>query len=161
MTDRMSRRRLWPMLGLSVLLTAPALAAPPVRVTAPWFRYLLSSIPAGGYMTLRNPGAAAVVLTGADSPACGSLMLHRTDSGGGTDRTAAGARVTIPARGGFRFAPGGYHLMCMKPRMHPGQTVPVRLHFAGGGRLAVRFAVHGASFGPSPSPPMPMQMQMK
>jgi copper(I)-binding protein len=60
------------------------------------------------------------------------------------------ARVTIPAHGQFRFAPGGYHLMCMQPRMRVGQVVPVTLRFADGSRITVRFAVRGADGAPAP-----------
>jgi copper(I)-binding protein len=121
-----------------------------VQVRTPWFRYLLASIPAGGYVTLENTGDAPAVLLGADSPGCGSLMLHRSETAGGTDSMVRVARVTIPAHGQFRFAPGGYHLMCMQPRMRVGQDVPVTLRFADGGRITVRFAVRGAGGAPAP-----------
>ncbi|MDE2580579.1 MAG: copper chaperone PCu(A)C [Rhodospirillales bacterium] len=111
----------------------------------PWFRYLLASIPAGGYMTLENNGAGPAVLTGAQSPGCGMLMMHRTETVGGTDRMVRVEKVNIPAHGKLRFAPGGYHLMCMEPKMHPGQAVPVTLHFADGSRITVRFIVRGAN----------------
>jgi len=166
---RPARRRAVLLAALLALLVAPPVAAsagasaPPaatgaaaaVRVRHPWFRYLLASVPAGGYVTLTNPGAAPRVLTGVSSSGCGSIMLHRTESQGGTDRMVEVGSVTIPPHGSFRFAPGGYHMMCMMPRMHPGQTVPVTLRFADGARVTVRFAVKGANGAP------PMQMNMK
>ena len=135
-------------LGLALLAPAGARAAGPVTVSGGWFRYLLASIPSGGYMTLHNASATPAVLTGASSPACGSLMLHRTESRGGTERMVAVAKVPVPARGTLRFAPGGYHLMCMQPRMHPHETVPVTLTFEGGGRVTASFTVFGASGAP-------------
>ncbi len=137
-------------LGLALLAPGGAQAAGPVSVGGGWFRYLLAQIPAGGYMTLRNAGNAPAVLTGASSPACGSLMLHRTESGGGTDRMVSVDRVTVPAHGSLRFAPGGYHLMCMQPRMHPHETVPVTLTFADGSRTTTAFTVFGAKGAPEP-----------
>ena len=149
--------------GLALLaptLLAPALLAPAgaraagpisVSVSGGWFRYLLASIPAGGYMTLHNTSAAPAVLTGAVSPACGSLMLHRTLSADGTERMVAVAKVPVPAHGTLRFAPGGYHLMCMQPRMQPHQTVPVTLIFADGGRVTASFTVFGANGAPEPA----------
>ena len=116
-----------------------------------WFRYLLASIPAGGYLTLANTGAAPAVLTGVSSPGCGMLMLHRTETVGGTDRMVAVRQVTVPPHGQVRFAPGGYHLMCVEPRMHPGQMVPVTLRFADGSRITVRFPVRGANGAPAPA----------
>ncbi|MGH7044373.1 MAG: copper chaperone PCu(A)C, partial [Acetobacteraceae bacterium] len=133
------------------VIPAAAWADTPVQVRAPWFRYLLASIPAGGYLTLENTSAAPAVLTGATSPACGSLMLHRTETAGGTDRMLGVQRITIPAHGQFRFAPGGYHLMCMEPKMQPGQTVPVTLLFANGSRITASFTVRGASGAPAPA----------
>ncbi len=146
-----ARRCRMACLGLAVaLLLTPgaARAAGPVQVRAPWFRYLLARIPAGGYLTLANTGAAPAVLTGAESPACGTLRLHRSETAGGTERMVRVRRITIPAHGTFRFAPGGYHLMCMQPKMHPGQAVPVTLRFADGSRITVRFAVRGANGAP-------------
>lgn len=138
-------------LGLTLLAPAAARAGEAVQVHEPWFRFLLASIPAGGYLTLENTGATPAVLVGATSPACGMVMLHRTESSGGTDRMVGVKQVTIPGHGEFRFAPGGFHLMCMEPRMRPGQTVPVTLRFADGGQVTARFAVRGANGAPAPA----------
>ena len=138
-------------LGLVLLAPALARAGEAVQVQAPWFRFLLASIPAGGYLTLENTGAAPAVLVGASSPGCGMMMLHRTETSGGTDRMVGVKQVTIPAHGTFRFAPGGYHLMCMEPKMHLGQTVPVTLRFADGSRITAPFPVRGADGAPAPA----------
>jgi len=145
--------------GLALVAPAAALAAGPAPAPAPasisvsggWFRYLLAQIPAGGFMTLHNAGDAPAVLTGASSPACGSLMLHETKSGGGTDRMVEVRRVTVPAHGTLRFAPGGYHLMCMQPRMHTKEAVPVTLTFHDGRRITASFTVFGANGAPQPA----------
>ena len=136
------------LLGLSLFGPVAAAAEQPVRVQGGWFRYLLASIPAGGYVTLRNAGAGPAVLVGVASPACGMMMLHRTETGGGSDRMVGVRQVTIPAHGTFRFAPGGYHLMCMAPKMHPGQRVKVTLRFADGSHVAASFQVRGANGAP-------------
>ncbi|HEY5338127.1 MAG TPA: copper chaperone PCu(A)C, partial [Rhizomicrobium sp.] len=67
----------------AALICAPAYAAD-ITVTDGWFRALPGNIPAGGYFTVHNGGATAVTLTGAASPVCGMLMLHKTDKSGGT-----------------------------------------------------------------------------
>lgn len=131
-------------LGLSLLAPAAAFAASPVTVSAPWFRYLLPQIPAGGYMTLHNASDQPAILTKAASPACATLMLHRTESSGGMEAMAGVSSITVPANGSFRFAPGGYHLMCMQPRMKPGDTVPVTLIFADDATITVSFPVRNA-----------------
>jgi copper(I)-binding protein len=101
--------------------------------------------PAAGYFTLANGGAASAVLTRASSPACGSLMFHRSDSRNGTNRMEMVEAVTVPAGGEIRFAPGDYHLMCSAPRpdLVVGAKVPVTLSFADGRELTSGFDVRG------------------
>ncbi len=54
--------------------------------------------------------------------------------------------VPVPAHGSVAFKPGGYHLMCMKPKpaMKPGATVSVSLEFADGTKTVANFAVKDA-----------------
>ena len=129
--------------------SACASAAPPVTVSQPWFRYVVAQVPAGGYMTLRNASRDPAVLTGASSPACGMLMLHRSETKGGADRMAPVKSVAVPPGGALSFAPGGYHLMCMQPRMKPGQSVDVTLTFQGGQTISAAFPVFGPAGKPS------------
>ncbi len=137
------------LLGLVLLLPSPAWAADAITVAEPWFRYLLPQVPAGGYMTLRNGGDQPAVLTGAASPACGTMMLHRTESNGGTERMVMLETVTVPAGGTLAFAPGGYHLMCMQPRMKPGLSVPVTLTFRDGREVTASFRVYAGNEAPN------------
>jgi copper(I)-binding protein len=122
----------------------PAIAAPPVIVSGGWFRFITPETPAGGYMHLHNGTGADTALTGASSPACGMTMLHESINKGGTDRMVHVAAVPVPAGKSVAFAPGGYHIMCMKPHMHPGQHVPVTLTFKGGQSVTSSFTVYGA-----------------
>jgi copper(I)-binding protein len=117
-----------------------------VTVTAPWMRLLIRARPAAGYFTLQNSGATPRELTGASSPGCGQLMLHRSMTMGGQDKMVMVDKVTVPAHGAVSFSPGGYHLMCMQPAatMQVGGSVPVTLHFADGGTLETAFPVKGA-----------------
>jgi copper(I)-binding protein len=137
-------------------LVAAGDVAPPAQAARPaggllvqdgWWRALPGSIPAGGYFTLRNNGRQAVALTGASSPACGSIMLHQTTSSGGMAGMKHVKSVDVPPGGSASFAPGGYHLMCMAPgpAMKPGGAVPVTLVFQSGAKLTVTFAVRNAA----------------
>lgn len=126
-----------------------AMAAPAVSVTNPWFRYLLPSIPAGGYMTLSNATGKPVVLTGAHSSACGMTMLHKSVTRDGVDQMLPVKSITIPAHGSFTFRPGRYHVMCMHPHMKPGETVPVELMFDGLPPVTAQFTVYGAAGKPA------------
>jgi copper(I)-binding protein len=109
-----------------------------VSVRDGWMRALPSSVPSGGYFTLQNKSGKAVILTGAQSPACGMLMLSSM-----MDM----AEVPVPAGGSVSFSPGGYHLMCMDttPALKPGASVPVTLQFKSGEKLTAQFAVRNAA----------------
>lgn len=119
-----------------------------LTVSHPWFRYLLPQIPAGGFMVLKNDTGQPIVLTGARSPACGMLMLHESVNSSGMDRMIGVKSVVIPAHKGFAFSPGGYHIMCMQPKMTLGRAVPVILLFRKYRPMTVRFSVEGPD-GPS------------
>lgn len=118
-----------------------------VSVRDGWMRALPSSVPSGGYFTLQNKSGKAVILTGANSPACGMLMLHKSEDKGGMSSMMDMAEVSVPAGGSVSFTPGSYHLMCMDttPALKPGATVPVTLQFKSGKKLTVPFAVRNAA----------------
>jgi copper(I)-binding protein len=131
---------------LLVVVFAEAKAAD-LTITDAWIRALPASVPSGGYFTLHNGGSQAVVLTGADTPACDMLMLHKSDDTGGMSSMSDVQEVEVPAGGTIKFAPGGYHLMCMgaKPAIKPGAKVPVTLIFKDNSKLNTDFTVHNAA----------------
>lgn len=112
-----------------------------------WMRIIVPSRPAAGYFTLRNDADRARVLSGASSPACGSIMLHQSKTEDGVEKMTMVKDAAVPAHGSLKFAPHGYHLMCMSPspELKPGQQVPVTLQFEDGATLAGEFTVHGAT----------------
>lgn len=128
------------------LIATPALAAN-VTIDNPWFRMLPGNLPAGGYFTLHNASQTSVTLTGASSPGCGMLMLHKSDTMNGMASMEDVTSVPVPAGGFVAFAPGGYHLMCMNPTpaMKVGARVPVTLQFADGSRVVSAFDVKNAT----------------
>jgi copper(I)-binding protein len=129
------------------LLASPAMAASSVTVTDAWIRALPGAVPSGGYFTLHNDGARTQTLVGAETPACGMLMLHLSENKGGMSSMRHVDGVDIAPGGTLRFEPGGYHLMCMdaRPAIKPGATIPVTLSFKDGSRVAVTFAVRDAT----------------
>lgn len=131
---------------LLTLAAAPGMATG-LAVSDAWFRALPGTLPAGGYFTLRNSGAKDAVLSGAQSPACGTLMLHKSETTGGMAGMGMVGTLPVPAGGSISFAPGGYHLMCMdaQPVLKPGASVKVTLLFQDGGRLTADFAVRNAA----------------
>jgi copper(I)-binding protein len=142
------------LLALAILAAASAAAsAAPgdlpggLTVADPWMRAIMPALPAAGYFTLSNQTAKARILVGAESPACGRLMLHRSVNQHGEERMVMVQSVTVPAHGQIKFAPGGYHLMCLSPSrdVTPGHSVPVTLRFRGGSAITTRFPVRGAT----------------
>lgn len=133
------------VLGAASFAT-PAARAADLSVQGAWFRIVVPTRPAAGYFRLRNDSDAARTLVGAQSAACGSLMMHQSLHQGGEDRMVMVRNLPVPAHGSLVFGPGGYHLMCVSPgaAVRPGNSVPVTLRFADGSTIEAPFAVKGA-----------------
>ncbi len=121
-------------------------STPPVQAKDAWIRWLPASLPAAGYVILRNTGDKPVVLVGAESPDYGNTMLHETRNKGAVSEMVNADKITIPAHGTIAFSPGGYHIMLMqeKKQVKPGDRVPITLQFEGGDQLTVNFEVRNA-----------------
>jgi copper(I)-binding protein len=132
---------------LAAVAFCAALAAENVAITDAWIRALPPGVPSGGYFTLHNGGQKPLTLIGASSPACGMLMLHKSENIGGMSSMQDVGEVDVPAGGTIKFAPGGYHLMCMdaRPVIKPGGVVPLTLTFKDGSNLTAKFAVRNAA----------------
>jgi copper(I)-binding protein len=129
-----------------VLTLAASTATVSVTVSDAWIRALPGTLPSGGYFTLRNTGDKPLTLTGAQSPACGMLMLHKSENHGGMNGMSDVTQVQVGAGGEVKFLPGGYHLMCMDAKaLKPGASVPVTLQFADGAQVTAPFAVKTAT----------------
>jgi copper(I)-binding protein len=147
---RSSIRANGPAASAAILLAlllgiAAASASSGVTIDKPWIRLIIKARPAGGYFTLHNDTDKTIALTGAASAACGMVMLHQTKEENGIERMLPVKSITVKAHGTLRFAPGGYHIMCMKPQssMVIGKSVPVTLKFADGKTLTAQFPVTG------------------
>jgi copper(I)-binding protein len=136
------------LLAVLAALLPLAAQAGDVSVSQPWMRFLLPSLPASGYMVVQNNGDTIETLTGASSPACGSLMLHESQDQSGMAMMMMVPSLDIPAHGSVTFAPGGYHLMCMKPAMKIGDKVQVTLMLKQGGDVVFTAPVYGATTAP-------------
>lgn len=134
-------------LALGLAGTGHAVAADSsLSLSKQWMRMIIPQRPAAGYFTLTNNGDTAVDLTGASSPGCGMVMLHKSVRENGVDKMVHVEGVAVPAHQSISFAPGGYHLMCMKPTadVTPGKSVPVTLKFKDGATLSADFPVRNA-----------------
>ncbi|MBU6448621.1 MAG: copper chaperone PCu(A)C [Rhodospirillales bacterium] len=131
------------LLGAASPATVPAPSPADVHAAHAWVRYLLPNLPASGYMTLTNTGDITTRLVKASSPACGALMLHESVDDGGTAMMTMVKSLTIPAHGQVSLAEGGYHLMCLKPKMALGSKIGMTLSFSDGDNLLLLLPVYG------------------
>lgn len=145
------------VLGLAVLALnfADAFAQAALQVEKPWARATVPGASVGGgYLVIRNKGAAADRLVGATSPVSSRVEIHEMAMEKDIMRMREVKGVDVPAKGAVEFKPGGYHLMFMelKAQLKPGAKVPVTLRFEKAGEVKADFAVEavGAS-GASPA----------
>ena len=145
---RQTGMALW--LGMLAAVPMLAQAAGPTGITVqnPRVRYLLPNLPAGVYLTLTNGSDTPAALTGAHSPACATLMLHESMDAGGPSMMMGVSSIPVPAHGTLALSEGGYHLMCMQPKMRVGGEVPITLEFQDGSLLTLTAPVYGASGAP-------------
>ena len=117
---------------LGTLLGASFAHAATLSVSDCWIRSMPSNLPSSGYFVVANDGDAPAKLVGAETPAFGMAMLHKSESNGGTATMSHVESADVPAHGTLRFAPKGYHLMledASKP-LKVGSTIPLSLTFA-------------------------------
>jgi hypothetical protein len=116
-----------------------------VTIENPFLRLIINDRPAGGYFTLRNTTDKPIELTGASSSGCGALLLHQSQKVNGLDKMVPVKSIKVPGHAAVSFAPGGYHLMCMKPTsaVAVSKTVSVTLIFADGAKVTADFPVRG------------------
>ncbi|MBS0590016.1 MAG: copper chaperone PCu(A)C [Proteobacteria bacterium] len=121
-----------------------AFAAGRLQVVDGWIR----SAPPGammlaGYATLRNVGDAPLTINGARSDAFGEVSLHETMEVDGVAHMQALGRIDIAPGASVRFAPGGKHLMLMRPRgeLKLGDGVKIRFSMSSGAIADADFVV--------------------
>jgi copper(I)-binding protein len=144
-----------------IVSAAPASAespASPLAVSAsnPWLRWLPGGLPAAAYVTLRNDGDRTATLVGVSSIDYGSAMFHESRNQNGVEKMLTLDHIAIAPRAEVRFAPQGLHIMLMQPNrlIAPGEQLLLRLQFADGTSLPVRFEVRkpdGSSVAPRPT----------
>ena len=71
------------------------------------------------YVTVRNPGSEALLITGGSAALASRVELHDTVEVDGMLRMRQQESVTVPAGGSLAFAPGGLHLMLLELERMP------------------------------------------
>lgn len=124
----MQSLRLLTALILSLTLN-PALAAAALEVSDAWARASAPGQQVGAaYMTLRSSEALAV--TQVESPAAGSVEIHKMSMKDGIMRMRMMDALALQAGEPFKLAPGGFHLMLFDLRqpLKAGESVEFTLH---------------------------------
>ena len=130
------------LLVLSLLFACAARAQ--IQIEKPWTRATPpGATVAGGYMLIRNTGAAADRLVAVSSPAAAKVELHLHINDKGVMKMREVRGYDVPAKGSFELKPGGAHLMFLdiKRPLKEGEKVPVKLRFEKAGEVSAEFRV--------------------
>lgn len=139
--------RLAAAFALALAAGAPAFAAAPadaLRFSEPWIREAPPTAKVmGGYFELENPTAKPLKLVGITCPAFGEVQMHSMVEEEGRMKMVHHRSWPVSAHGAVHFAPGGNHLMLMRPvrPLKAGETVKLEFDFGAAGRRVVSFPV--------------------
>ena len=112
---------------LSALLAFPV-HAQPLEVHDAWVRQGPPTAKVlAAYMTLKNPAAQAVVISGASSPQFERVEIHRTEIVDGVARMIPQEQLKIPPAGTVTLEPGGLHMMLIDAKQPLGADAKVRI----------------------------------
>jgi len=159
----MRRTRL--LAATAILFLAPLLALAhhyeigPLQIGHPWSR----ATPPGaqvavGFLSVDNTGKAEDRLIGVTTSAADRVEIHEMRMDGNMMRMRQLTDgVALPAGKQTTLAPGGYHLMFMKPKQawKAGDHIKATLQFAKAGKVDVEFSVAEAGATPKPAAAAP------
>lgn len=107
------------------------------------------------YLSVRNAGATADALVGADTPVAARAEVHEHVMHGGVMRMQPVDALSLPPGETVRMAPGGLHLMLfdLKAPLRRGERFPVTLRFRDAPALEVQVEVRGPGGEPAHAAP--------
>lgn len=138
------------LLALAAACGAPQTAQPQPEITTLEVRDGWASPSPGGvdiaagYLTIANGADAEERLVSVSSPRAASVEIHEMSMDGAVMRMRQiEGGLPIPRGETALFQPGGLHLMFtgVSQPFTPGETIPVRLHFAHAGEVEVSLPV--------------------
>lgn len=116
-----------------------------IRIDHPWSRVTPSATPvAGAYLTVTNSGTIADRLIGGSTPIAERVEIHQMSMDDGVARMRPLTEgVEIAAGATAELAPGGTHLMLIKPsrQLVEGERFTAILKFARAGAIEVEFVL--------------------
>lgn len=147
------KKYLYSVLFLSLALV-PVVGAetPGLIVSDAWVRALPPGQPnTAAYMTITNPGAVAVIITGASTEIADRAEIHWTREVDGLQRMEQLPQLQLAPGQSVTLAPGGTHLMLLglKQMPAPGENVQLCLQLAQGAEVCATAAVRKSAAGGS------------
>lgn len=121
-----------------------------LEIEKPWARATApGAAVGGGYLVIRNKGAAGDRLVGVSSPVSARVEIHEMAMEKDTMRMREVKGVDVPAKKSVEFKPGGYHLMLieLKAPLKQGDKVPVTLRFEKAGEVKTELVVESLAAG--------------
>ncbi len=153
--DKITRALLGAALFVAATGLSHAQAKGDLQIEKPWARATPpGAAVGGGYLVIRNNGAAGDRLVGVSSPASARMEIHEMAMEKDIMRMREVKGIDVPAKGTAELKPGGFHLMFMelKAPLKAGDKVPVTLRFEKAGELKAEFAVEAMGAGASQAP---------
>src|SRR4051812_33252660 len=98
-----------------------------LQIEKPWARATVpGAAVGGGYLVIRNNGAAGDRLVGVSSPVSSRVEIHEMAMEKDIMRMRQVKGVDVPAKKAVEFKPGGFHLMFieLKAPLKQGDKVP-------------------------------------
>jgi len=128
---------------IALFCSLAAAQAPALVVKNAWTRQAPGSDVAAVYLSLSNTSLKPVIVIGVQSPLANHSMVHETAVVVGQSQMRMREKIVIAPGQTVNFAPGGTHIMLsgLKRGMSVGQSVPLVLLLADGGRLTVAAVV--------------------
>jgi len=99
---------------------------------------ILAPIPGSGagaaYFNIENRSDAAITITRIDSPQFEDVQMHETTIEDGISRMRRIQSLRVGPSSSVEFAPGGKHVMLMRPATNvaPGSLVELEIHYDDG-----------------------------
>nr|WP_149866515.1 copper chaperone PCu(A)C [Tropicimonas marinistellae] len=141
-------------LVMAISFAVPVLAgSEDVVVEDAWSRASIGmSRPGAAYMTIRNTGDEAIILTGLRTDLAMMPEIHQTSTNAeGVSSMAPAGEIKIAAGGEVALEPGGLHAMLMRLQrpMTEGESFLLNLVFSDGSEVMIEVPILGiAARGP-------------
>ncbi|MEJ2128078.1 MAG: copper chaperone PCu(A)C [Woeseiaceae bacterium] len=115
---------------LALLAAACSNESPPLTITDVVIKKPLPGMHmSAGYFTMTNNSSTTIIITSVSSPQFGAVDMHETVIEDDVARMVGIDELELEPRASIEFAPGGKHLMLMRP---VGELSQVTLQFYSG-----------------------------